>query len=94
MHVCGVAGKQDAPFTVSGSLTRHVGEAGDPGGTVYPVIGPVDDGQRFTHVFRLNARHTHAVDDAARAKVRIQRHLPDSLIRVDETQRPVAMGDV
>src|SRR5438034_11843667 len=41
MHVRGVAGQQDASVAVSGSLTRHIREPGDPGGTVDPVVGPV-----------------------------------------------------
>lgn len=33
--------------------------------------------ERITHVFRLNARHAYTVNDAAGAKVGVQRHLPD-----------------
>jgi len=50
MHVRGVAGQQDASVAVSGSLTRHVGEPGDPGGTVDPVVGPVDGDERLTEI--------------------------------------------
>jgi hypothetical protein len=50
MHVRGVAGQQDASVAVSGGLTRHVGEPGDPGGTVDPVIGPVNGDERLADI--------------------------------------------
>jgi hypothetical protein len=42
MHLRGVAGQQDTSVAVSGSLTRHISEPGDPGGTVDPVICPTE----------------------------------------------------
>ena len=46
----GVAGQQHAPVAVGRGLTRHVGEPGDPGGTVDPVIGPVDGDERLADI--------------------------------------------
>jgi hypothetical protein len=34
MHMCSIAGQQNPPVTVGRGLPRHVGEPGDPGGTV------------------------------------------------------------
>ena len=48
MHMRGVAGQEDASVTVSGSLTRHVSEPGDPSGTVDPVVGPIDGDEQFS----------------------------------------------
>jgi hypothetical protein len=42
MHVCGIAGQQYASVPVGRGLSRHIGESGDRGRTVNPVIGPVD----------------------------------------------------
>ena len=50
MHMRGVAGQQDASVAVSGGLPRHVGEAGDPGGTVNTKVGAVDGDQRLADV--------------------------------------------
>ena len=50
MHVGGVAGQQDPSVAVGRSLARHVGEAGDPGGTMDPVIGPVDGDERLADI--------------------------------------------
>ena len=50
MHVRGVAGQQDASLAVGRGLPRHVGEPGDPGGTVDPVIGPVDGDERLAEI--------------------------------------------
>ena len=50
MHVRGVAGQQHAPVAVGSGLPRHVGEAGDPGGTVDPVIGAVNGDERLADI--------------------------------------------
>ncbi len=50
MHVCGVAGQQDPSFAVGCGLVSHIGEAGDPGGAVDPVIGPVYGDERLTEI--------------------------------------------
>ncbi len=50
MHVRGVAGEQDPPVAVGRGLPGRVGEAGEPGGTVDPVVGPVDGDQRLAEV--------------------------------------------
>jgi hypothetical protein len=50
MHVRGVARQQDASVAVGGSLTRHVGESGDPSGTMDPVVGPVDGDERIADI--------------------------------------------
>ena len=50
MHVRGVAGQQDPSVAVGRGLPRHVGEPGDPGGTVDPVIGPVDGDERLAEI--------------------------------------------
>ena len=50
MHVCGVAGQQDPSLAVGRGLPGHVGEPGDRGGTVDPVIGPVDGDQPLAEI--------------------------------------------
>ena len=50
MHVCGVAGQQDPSVAVGRGLPGHIGEPGDPGGTVDPVIGPVDGDERLAEI--------------------------------------------
>ena len=50
MHVCGVAGQQDPSVAVGRGLPGHVGEPGDPRGTVDPVIGPVDGDERLAEI--------------------------------------------
>jgi hypothetical protein len=50
MHVCGVAGQQDASVAIGRGLPRHVGEPGDPGGTVDPVVGPVYGDERLADI--------------------------------------------
>jgi hypothetical protein len=50
MHVRRVAGQQDASVAIGRGLPRHVGEPGDPGGTVDPVIGPVDGDERLAEI--------------------------------------------
>ena len=46
MDVRGVAGQQHAPVAVGRGLAGHVGEAGDPRGTVDSEVGAVDADQR------------------------------------------------
>lgn len=46
----GVAGDQHAPLAVGFGLPGGVGEPGDPGGTVDPVIGSVDGDERRAEV--------------------------------------------
>src|ERR1700738_3882822 len=41
MHVCSVAGEQYPSLAVRRRLPRHVGETGDPGRAVRPVVRPV-----------------------------------------------------
>ena len=50
MHVCGVAGQQDPSVAVGRGLPGHIGEPGDPRGTVDPVIGPVDGDERLAEI--------------------------------------------
>jgi hypothetical protein len=50
MHVRGVAGQQDASVAVGRGLPGHIGEPGDRGGTVNPVIGPVDGDERLAEI--------------------------------------------
>ena len=50
MHVRGVAGQQDPPVAVGRGLPAHVGEPGDRGGTVDPVVGPVDGDERLAEI--------------------------------------------
>ena len=50
MHVRGVAGQQDPSLAVGRGLPRHIGEPGDPGGTVDPVIGPVHGDERLAEI--------------------------------------------
>ena len=50
MHVCGVAGQQDPSVAVGRGLPGHVGEPGDPRGTVDPVVGPVDGDERLAEI--------------------------------------------
>ncbi len=47
MHVCGVAGQQHPSIAVGRRLPSHIGEPGDRGGTVDPVVGPVYGDERL-----------------------------------------------
>ena len=77
MHVCGVAGQQDRSVAVGRGLPRHIGEPGDPGGTVDPVIGPIDGDERVPEV-------THS-GFAPRSDVRLGDHDPyRAALRVDD----------
>ena len=48
--MCGVAGQQDPPVAVGRGLPGHIGEPGDPGGTVDPVVGPVDGDEPLAEI--------------------------------------------
>ena len=50
MHVRGVAGEQHASLAVGRRLPRHIGEPGNRGRTVDPVIGPVDGDERLAEI--------------------------------------------
>ena len=50
MHVCGVAGQQHPSVAVGRRLPSRIGEPGDPGGTVHPVIRPVDGDERLAEI--------------------------------------------
>src|SRR5918994_2833392 len=50
MHVCGVAGQQDPSVAVGRGLPSQIGEPGDPGGTVDPVVGPVYGDERLAEI--------------------------------------------
>ena len=50
MHVRGVAGQQYSSFAVGRGLPSHIGEPGDPDGTVDPVIGTPYGNQRLTQI--------------------------------------------
>src|SRR5712672_2025241 len=50
MHVCGVAGEQDPSVAVGRGLPGHIGEPGDPNGTVDPVIGPFYGDECLTEI--------------------------------------------
>ena len=50
MHVCGVAGQQHPSLAVGRGLPGHIGEPGDRGGTMDPVIGPVYGDERLAEI--------------------------------------------
>src|SRR4029453_5911261 len=50
MRVRGVTSAQSSTLAVAGGLPSHVGEPGDPGGTVDPVIGPVYGDGRLAEI--------------------------------------------
>src|SRR5262245_43672886 len=50
MHVRGVAGEQDPSVAVSGGLPSHVGEPGDRGGTVDPIVSPIYDDECLAEI--------------------------------------------
>ena len=50
MHVRRVAGQEDPSLAIGRGLTSHVGEPGDEGGTVHPVVGPVDGDKALAQV--------------------------------------------
>ena len=50
VHVRRVPRQQDAPRAVGRGLPSHVGEPGDPCGTVDPVIGPVYGDERLAEI--------------------------------------------
>ena len=68
MHVRRVAGQQDPSVAVGRGLPGHVGEPGDPGGTVDPVVGPVDGDEALAEI---------AQGGLARADLRLGQHDPD-----------------
>ena len=69
MHVRGVAGQQHASVAVGRGLPSHVGEPGDPGGTVDPVIGPVNGDERLADIAQRRF--------ASRSDLRFGQHDPD-----------------
>ena len=52
MDVCGVACEQHASLAIGRRLAAHVGEPGDPAGTVHPVVGPVGGDERLAQVLQ------------------------------------------
>ena len=56
MHMGRVAGQEDPPVAIGRGLPRHVGEPGDSGRTVHPVIGPIDRDERLAELARWVAR--------------------------------------
>ena len=50
MHVRRVASQQHPSLAVGRRLPGHIGEPGNPGGTVHPVIGPVDGDERLAEI--------------------------------------------
>ncbi len=50
MHVRRVAGQQDSSRAVGRGLTSHVGEPGDPRGTVDPEVGAVHGDERLAQI--------------------------------------------
>src|SRR5207244_2974071 len=50
MDVRRVAGQQDPSVAVGRGLPGHIGEPGDPGGTVDPVVGPVYGDERLAEI--------------------------------------------
>ena len=48
--MCGVAGEQHPSLAVGRRLPGHVGEPGDPGRAVHPVVGPVDGDERLAEI--------------------------------------------
>ena len=50
VHVRRVAGEEDSSVAVGRSLTRHVGEPGDPDGSVDPEVGAVHRDQRLAEI--------------------------------------------
>ena len=50
MHVCGVAGQQHLSLAVGRGLPSYIGEPGDPGGTMDPVICPAYGDERLAEI--------------------------------------------
>ena len=50
MHVRGVAGQQDPSVAVGRGLACHIGEPGNPSGTVDPVVRPVDGDESLAQI--------------------------------------------
>ena len=50
VHMCGVAGQQDASVAVGRGLPGHIGEPGDPRGTVDSVVGAVDGDEPLAEI--------------------------------------------
>ena len=68
MHVGGVAGQQDPSLAVGRGLPGHVGEPGDPGGIVDPVVGPVHGDEALAEIVQ---------GGLAGADLRLGEHYPD-----------------
>ena len=68
MHVRRVAGQQDPSLAVGRGLPGHVGEPGDPGEIVDPVVGPVDGDEALAEI---------AQGGLARADLGLGQHDPD-----------------
>src|SRR5207244_65824 len=67
MHVRRVAGQQDPSVTIGGGLASHVSEPGNPGGTVDPVVGPVDSNETLAEIAQCGI---------VRSDVRLGHHHP------------------
>ena len=52
MHVGGVAGQQHPSLAVGRRLPGHVGEPGDPGRAVHPVVRPVGGDERLAEILQ------------------------------------------
>src|SRR6185503_5632998 len=50
MNMRSIARQEDPPLPINFRLPRHVGEAGNPTGTVYPVIGAIDGDQSLAEI--------------------------------------------
>jgi hypothetical protein len=50
VHVGGIAGQQHPPVAVGGGLPGHIGEPGDPGGAVDPIVGPAYGDERLAEI--------------------------------------------
>lgn len=72
MHMRGVTSEQDAFVPVGSRLPSHIGEAGDPGRTMNPIIGSVDGDQRFTDIAQSRFARSDALFDQHDARSMLQ----------------------
>ena len=95
MHVRGVAGQQNPSVAICSGLASHVGEPGDRGGTVDPVIGPVYGDERLADIVqRRFAAGLSCCSDSMTRIARRSSNLPIAWEPVESSRKPHAGSSV
>src|SRR5438045_9598699 len=94
MHVRRVAGQQDPSLAVGRGLPSHIGEPGDPGGAVDPVIGPVYGDERLAEIAQggfgrgADVLFSHQDADPPPASNLLREWMPRAARRMPHSGRP------